>query len=257
MFAVPADAYDRWVGRYSSALARELVRIAGVKAGEDAIDVGCGPGALTATLAALLGPEHVAAADPSEPFVAACRQRNPGVRVELAPAEALPFADHEFDHVLSQLVVNFLTDAPAGLAEMLRVSRPGGVITACTWDYAEGMTLIRTFFDAAIALDPAAVERDEGRHMRYCSPDELRDLWDAAGLRDVDVQPLTVRAAYEGFDDLWSPLEYGVGPAGRYAVSLEPARRAALRDEWRRRLGAGDEPFELTARAWAATGRAP
>src|SRR5688572_14610166 len=257
MFAVPADAYDRWVGRYSPALARELVRIAGVKAGEDALDVGCGPGALTATLAALLGPDHVAAADPSESFVAACRERNPGVRVELAPAEALPFADGEFDHVLSQLVVNFLTDAPAGLAEMRRVARPGGVITACTWDYAEGMTLVRTFFDSAIALDPAAAEHDEGRNMRYCSPEELRGLWFAAGLSDVEVQPLTVHAAYEGFDDLWAPLEYGVGPVGRYALSLGPAHRAALREEWRRRLGVGEAPFELSARAWAATGRAP
>jgi SAM-dependent methyltransferase len=257
MFAVPADAYDRYVGRYSPALARELARFSDVRAGEAALDVGCGPGALTATLAALLGPEHVAAADPSESFVAACRERNPGVRVELAPAEALPFADGEFDHVLAQLVVNFLTDAPAGVAQMRRVTRPGGAISACTWDYAEGMTLIRTFFDAAIALDPAAAEYDEGRHMRYCRPDELRNLWVAGGLRGVDVQPLAVRAAYEGFDDLWSPLEYGVGPAGAYAVSLEPSRRAALREELRRRLGVGDAPFELTARAWAATGRAP
>lgn len=131
------------------------------------------------------------------------------------------------------------------------------MITACTWDYAEGMTLIRTFFDAAIALDPAAVERDEGRHMHYCRPDELRDLWAAAGLRDVEVQPVTVRAAYQGIEDLWSPLEYGVGPAGAYAVSLNRTRRTALREELRRRLGVGDAPFELTARAWAARGRVP
>lgn len=169
----------------------------------------------------------------------------------------MSFRDNEFDHALAQLVVNFMPDADAGLAEMRRVTRGGGVITACTWDYAEGMTLIRTFFDAAIALDPAAAEHDEGRHMRYCRPDELRDLWVAGGLRDVEVQPLTVHAAYESFNDLWSPLEYGVGPVGRYAVSLEPARRAALRDELRRRLGVSDAPFELSARAWAATGRAP
>jgi len=257
MFVVPADAYDRYVGRYSPALAHELVRYAGVNAGDRALDVGCGPGALTVALVGMLGAEHVAAADPSEPFVAACRQRNPGVRVELAPAEALPFADGEFDHVLSQLVVNFLTDAAAGVAEMRRVARPGGVITACTWDYAEGMTLIRTFFDAAIALDPGAIEHDEGRRMRYCQPDELRDLWSAAGLSDVDVQPLTVRATYESFDDLWSPLEFGVGPAGAYLLSLDLARRAALRDELRLRLGVSDAPFELAARAWAATGRVP
>lgn len=257
MFTVPADAYDRYVGRYSAALARELIAFAAVRAGHRALDVGCGPGALTKQLAHILGTDHVAAADPSQNFVAACRERNPGVRVKLAPAEALPFADDEFDHVLSQLVVNFLTDAPTGLAEMRRVARPGGVITGCTWDYAEGMTLIRTFFDAAIALDPAAVDRDEGRHMRYCRPEELRDLWAEAGLSDVEAQSLTVRAAYGDFDDLWSPLEYGVGPAGAYVVLLEPARRAALREELRRRLGVGDAPFELTARAWAATGRVP
>lgn len=257
MFAVPADAYDRYVGRYSPALASELVRFAGVSAGERALDVGCGPGALTTTLATLLGADHVAAVDPSEPLVAACRERNPGVRVELARAEAMPFADHEFDHVLSQLVVNFLADAPAGLAEMRRVARPGGVIAACTWDYAEGMTLIRAIFDAAIALDPAAVEHDEGRHMRYCQPGELRDLWVGGGLHDVEVQPLTVRAAYEGFDDLWSPLEFGVGPAGAYVLSLDRPRRAALHEDLRGRLGVGDAPFELTARAWAVRGRVP
>src|SRR5512141_2582211 len=166
MFSVPADAYDRYVGRYSPALAGELIHFAGVSPDGRALDVGCGPGALTAALVALLGADQVAAADPSRSFVEACRQRNPGVRVELAPAEALPFADGEFDHVLSQLVVNFLADARAGLGEMRRVTRRGGVITACTWDYAEGMTLIRSLFDAAITLDPAAVEHDEGRKMR-------------------------------------------------------------------------------------------
>jgi SAM-dependent methyltransferase len=257
MFAVPADAYDRYVGRYSPALARELLGFAGVAAGDRALDVGCGPGALTGALVALLGPDHVAAVDPSAPFVEACRRRNPGVRVELAPAESLPFADGEFDHVLSQLVVNFMADAPAGLAEMRRVTRAGGVIAGCTWDYADGMTLIRSFFDAAIALDAAAIEHDEGMKMRYCRPDELGELWRAAGLRDVEVRPLTVRAAYESFDDLWSPLEYGVGPAGAYAMSLDLSRRSALRDELRRRLGVGDAPFELTARAWAARGLVP
>ena len=251
MFEVPADAYDRWVGRYSTGLARELIRYAGVAAGQAALDVGCGPGALTAALVPMLGADHVAAVDPSEAFVEACRQRNPGVRVQHASAEALPFADAEFDRVLSQLVVNFLTDAHAGMAEMRRVTRHGGLIAACTWDYAEGMTLIRTFFDAAIAVDRGAAAHDEGRTMRYCRPDELDPLWRETGLNDVEVQPLLVRAAYESFDDLWSPLEYGVGPVGAYAMSLEPGQRAAVRAEFQRRLGVGDKPFELTARAWA------
>lgn len=257
MFKVPADAYDRYVGRYSPALARELVRFAGVSPTDRALDVGCGPGALTAQLVALVGSDRVAAADPSETFVEACRQRHPGVRVELAPAESLPFADGDFDHVLSQLVVNFMADAHAGLAELRRVTRHGGVVTGCTWDYAEGMRLIRTFFDAAIALDPAAAEHDEGRSMRYCQPDELRDLWLETGLREVKVQPIVVRAAYDGFDDLWAPLEHGVGPVGAYTVSLDATRRDALRTEVRRRLGVVDAPFELSARAWAARGVVP
>ncbi len=257
MFKVPADAYDRYVGRYSPALARELASFAGVSPGDRALDVGCGPGALTAALVAVLSTDHVAAADPSESFVEACRQRHPGVRVELAPAESLPFGDGEFDHSLSQLVVNFMADAPAGLAEMRRVTRHGGVVTGCTWDYAEGMTLIRSFFDAAIALDSTAAEHDEGRSMRYCQPDELRDLWLETGLREVKVQPIVVRAAYDGFDDLWAPLEHGVGPVGAYTVSLDAAHRDALRDELRKRLGVGEAPFELSARAWAARGVVP
>jgi SAM-dependent methyltransferase len=257
VFKVPPEAYDRYVGRYSPALARELAAFAGVSAGENALDVGCGPGALTAQLVAVLGAENVAAVDPSQPFVDACRERNPGVRVELAPAEKLPFTDAEFDHALAQLVVNFMSDAHTGLAEMRRITRSGGAITACTWDYAEGMTLIRTFFDAAIALYPAAIEHDEGRRMRYCQPDELRDLWLDSGLNDVEVRPLVVIARYENFDDLWSPLEFGVGPAGAYVASLAQQQREDLKAELHRRLGVGDGPFELTARAWAARGVVP
>ena len=257
MFAIPAHAYDRFVGRYSPSLARELVALAGVAATDRALDVGCGPGSLTSQLVAIVGPDNVAAADPSAPFVEACRERNPGVRVELAPAEALPFGDCEFDHALSQLVVNFMTDAHAGVAEMRRVTRPGGTLASAVWDYAEGMTLIRAFFDAAAVLDPGAIEHDEGRTMRYCRPDELRELWTDSGLLEVVVKPVVVRAGYENFADLWEPLKYGVGPAGAYTVSLDEERREALRDELRRRLGVGGQPFELTARAWVAIGRVP
>jgi SAM-dependent methyltransferase len=169
----------------------------------------------------------------------------------------LPFADAQFDHALSQLVVNFMVDAYKGIAEMRRVTRPGGAITAATWDYAEGMTLIRTFFDAAIALDPAAEEHDEGRHMRYCRPDELRDLWRDSDLVDVSVQAVVVRAHYANFDDLWQPIESGVGPVGAYATSIDAPHRQALRAEFGRRLGVGQQPFELSARAWVARGLVP
>jgi ubiquinone/menaquinone biosynthesis C-methylase UbiE len=253
MFRVAAQAYDRHVGRYSRELAAALVAIAGVQPGQDALDVGCGPGGLTSELVALLGAEHVAAIDPSQPFADACRRRLPGVRVEVGPAERLPFADATFDRTLSQLVINFMTDAPAGLREMLRVTVPGGTIAAAVWDYRGEMTFLRRFWDAAVALDPSA--SDEGRSMPYCTPDELAELFSAAGLADVEVAAVVVSAGYESFEDLWEPLERGVGPSGAHVVSLDGDGRAALRGELRRRLEVGEGPFELSARAFVASGR--
>jgi SAM-dependent methyltransferase len=254
-FRTPAEAYDRHIGRYGAGLARALIKAAGVEPGGRAVDVGCGPGALTRELAAAVGAENVAAVDPSPPFVEACAQRVPGARVELGSAEALPFADGEFGHALAQLVVNFMADPLAGVREMRRVTRPGGIVAAAVWDYAGEMTILRRFWDAAVALDPAADARDE-RHMPYCTPEALGDLWRAAGLGETDTRPVVVSAGYDGFDDLWRPLESGVAPSGAYVVSLDDDRRASLKQELRRRLDAPDEPFELPARAWVVTGRA-
>ena len=254
-FRTPAEAYDRHIGRYSGELARGLISAAGVEPGHRAVDVGCGPGGLTAELAAVLGAERVAAADPSEPYAAACRARVPGARVEVAPAEALPFEDAAFDRALAQLALNFMSDPAVGVGEMRRVTRPGGTVAAAVWDNAGEMTLLRRFWDAAIAEDAAAADHDEGRTMAFCSPGELRGLWSAAGLEDVEVTAGVVGAAYEGFEDMWGPFEAGAGPAGAYAAALPPRRRAALKDGLRRRLGVGAEPFRLSARAWIATGR--
>jgi SAM-dependent methyltransferase len=251
-FRTPAEAYDRLVGRYSGELARALVTAAGVRPGERALDVGCGPGALTAALVALLGSDHVAAVEPSPPFAAVCRRRHPGVQVQVAAAEALPFPDAAVDRALAQLVVNFMADPPAGVREMRRVTRPGGTVAAAVWDYAGEMTLLRRFWDAALALDPAAP--DEGRCMPFCTPDDLGDLWSATGLTGVEVVSVTVTARYDGFEDLWGPLETGVAPSGAYAASLPSPRRAALKAELRRRLEVGEEPFALTARAWVVSG---
>ncbi|HWH93701.1 MAG TPA: methyltransferase domain-containing protein [Baekduia sp.] len=258
MFDTPAEAYDRYIGRYGRELARALMGAAGVRAGERALDVGCGPGALTTELVAVLGDEAVAAVDPSPAFAEACTRRLPGVDVRVASGEALPFADDAFDRVLAQLSVNFMSDPRAGAREMARVARRGGCVAAAVWDYAGEMTLLRAFWDAAVALDPAVVDRDEGRIMQYCTPDELRELWtSAAGLTDVRVAAATATAAYADFADLWAPLEIGVGPAGAYTGSLPAPKRAALAAELRDRLGLGlgDAPFRLTARAWIATGR--
>ncbi len=254
-FRASADAYDRFVGRYGPTLASELIGFAGVEPGMRAIDVGCGPGALSAALADRLGASSVSAADPSAPFVEACRARLPGSDVIEASAEELPFADDTFDATVSQLVVNFMDDPEAGVREMARVTRPGGVVASCVWDYAGEMTLLRAFWDAAreIAPEPAAAA-DEGVVMRWCRGGELAELWRAAGLGSVRFGSLVASANYADFEDLWSPLPTGVGPAGAFCKSLEEDRRIALRDALRRRLKVGGDPFQLTARAWAAAG---
>jgi SAM-dependent methyltransferase len=257
-FRAPADAYDRHVGRYGAPLAAALIDFAGVGAGMRALDVGCGPGALATALAGRLGAASVSAAEPSEPFAEACRGRLPGVEVVVAAAEALPFADATFDATLSQLVVNFMADPGAGVREMARVTRPGGIVAACVWDYAGEMTLLRAFWDAALEVDPKrAAAADEGAVMRWCAEGELAALWGGAGLSGVRSGSLVVRAAYADFEQLWAPLPTGIAPSGAFCRSLGEERRAALHDAYRRHLGVGDGPFELSARAWAAAGTVP
>jgi SAM-dependent methyltransferase len=254
-FRTSADAYDRFVGRYGASLAAELILFARVERGMRALDVGCGPGALTAALAERLGAGNVHAVDPSEPFAEACSARLPGVEVVVAGAEALPFPDRAFDVVLSQLVVNFMRDPEAGVREMARVTRPGGVVASCVWDYAGEMTLLHAFWDAAREVEPEqAAAADEGAVMRWCTQGELAELWRRAGLGEVRSVPLAARASYADFEDLWAPLPTGVAPAGAFCRSLDDERRAALHDAFRRRLKVGDGPFELTARAWAVAG---
>jgi SAM-dependent methyltransferase len=257
-FRASADAYDRFVGRYGAPLATALIAFARVEPGMRALDVGCGPGALTGALAERLGEASVCAADPSEPFAEACRTRLPGVDVVVATAETLPSADTTFDATLSQLVVNFMRDPEAGVREMARVTRPGGVVAACVWDYAGEMTLLRAFWDAAREVErERAAAADEGVIMRWCAEGELAELWRDAGLQAVRFDQLVVRAGYADFEDLWSPLPTGVAPAGAFCKSLDDERRAALHDAYRSRLGAGEGPFELTARAWAVAGTVP
>jgi SAM-dependent methyltransferase len=253
-FATSRETYDAFMGRYADRLAPLLIGFAGVQVGERALDVGCGPGSLTEALAELVGPDHVAAVDPSEPFAAASAERVPGADVHVGTAESLPWSDGAFDVALSQLVVNFMADADTGVAEMRRVVRPGGTVASCTWDYSGGMTMLRTFWDAALALDPGT--SDEARTMRYQDVDSLRDLWLQAGLEAVETDALVVEVSYRDFDDYWEPFTGGVGPAGAYCLSLDPDRRAALREECRRRLGDPDGAFALSATAWAVRGRA-
>ena len=256
-FAVPASAYDRFVGRYSYALCEALAEVAGITEAASVLDVGAGTGGGTRRLVELVGPERVTAVDPSEPFADALRERFPGADVRLASAESLPFGDGEFDATLAQLVVNFMSDPEGGVAEMRRVTKSGGVVAACVWDYAGEMTLLSTFWAAAEALagdDVRAI--DERREMRFRRGGELGELWRQAGLDRVEEGEIVVSAEYSSFEDLWEPYTLGVGPAGGYAASLDRGRQEALRDEYRRRLAVPDGTFELSARAWYAVGTA-
>jgi ubiquinone/menaquinone biosynthesis C-methylase UbiE len=255
MFGGPAETYDRFVGRYSPPLARAMCEHAGIAGGQQALDVGCGSGALLEALADTLGPDNVSGIDPSDSFVDFARARVPGARVVVGSAESIPFDDGEFDATLSQLVVNFLSDPEAGLREMARVTRPGGVVAGCVWDYGGGMTMLRSFWEAAAALDPKrATPQMEQHTMRFSRPEELGDLWHS-GLTGVTLSAIDVEAAYEDFDDLWAPFPTGVGPAGAYAASLDPDSQSELRDEFARRLGSPEGRFTLSARAWCAVGR--
>jgi SAM-dependent methyltransferase len=247
-----ADAYERFMGRYSRSLAHEFARATGVATGERVVDVGCGTGALTSALAELVGPDHVAAADPSEPFVAQCRANVPGADVRVGPAEALPFADRSFDRALAQLVFHFVADPAAAATEMMRVTRHGGTVAACVWDFTGGMTLLRAYWDSAREVSPNApdeIERFGGR------PGQLAALWREVGLRDITDSSLAVSSRYDDFNELWHSLRGGAaGPVGAHFASLDEAGREALRGALRRRIGSRGGPFELTARAWYAVG---
>lgn len=252
-FEVASALYDRFMGRYSTLLAPRFADFAGVRAGEvhRALDVGSGPGALTAELVARLGADAVAAADPSGPFAEAVRERQPGVDVRVAGAEELPFPADAFDATLAQLVIPFVPDPVAGLAKMGRVTRPGGVVAACAWDHGNARSPLAPFWRAAAELDPS--RRDESGQPGTRAG-ALAELLRAAGLADVEDAALDVTLHHPTFEDWWEPFTFGVGPAGAYVASLGEDARAALRERCRELLPPA--PFDLTSCAWAARGRA-
>lgn len=251
-FASPAEHYDRFMGRYAVPLARALADEAGVEQGMATIDVGCGSGALTSELADRVGAQNVAAIDPAEQFVAACRRRNPGADVRQGVAEALPWADDAFDTALSCLVIAFMDDADAGLREMARVTRPGGKLGVCMWDIAGGgMTMLRLFWSAVETVKPA-MKGERGR--AGTAEGDIAARLRRAGLRDVVSGALEVSVHYSDFDDFWEPFTHGVGPAGQALASLEDGEKAAVREAVEGQLPAG--PFSLDARSWYATATA-
>ena len=247
-FDVSADAYLRFMGRYSEPLAVQFADLPGIRPGQRVLDVGCGPGALTAELVNRAA--VVSAVEPSASFAAAVRARLPQVDVRQCPAEQLPFAEGTFDAALAQLVVHFMADPVLGLREMARVTRPGGAVCACVWDHAGARGPVAAFWSAVRELDPAA---DDESGLAGAREGHLASLFEQAGLSGTQVGTLTVRVRYASFEAWWEPFTLGVGPAGAYLASLPPERRSLVRDRCRRRLPAG--PVEISATAWTAAAR--
>jgi len=251
-FAVAADAYDRFMGRYSRPLAPHLADLAGIEPGWHALDVGCGAGALTTELVRRLGSASVAAVDPSPSFVAAVGERFPAVDVRQAQAEHLPFTPGTFDAALAQLVVHFMADPVAGLGEMARVTRRGGVVAACVWDHAGGGSPLSAFWEAVRRFDPTIEDEADRAGARE---GHLGELFSKAGLAGLEETVLSVTVDHPTFEEWWEPFELGVGPSGAYTAGLDETRRIALRELCRETLPPA--PFSVTGRAWAVRGAVP
>jgi SAM-dependent methyltransferase len=253
-FAISGDAYGRFMGRFSEPLAGAFLEWSRPGTGT-MLDVGCGPGALTAALAGRVGAEKVSAVDPEEHFLEACRQRVPGVDARRALAEDLPYDDGQFGAALSQLVLHFAGDPERAAEEMARVVRSGGVVSACTWA-VRGMGMLNVIWDAAEGLAGPAVSDAESR-MRMRTVEELAAVFEGAGLQDVETTVLEVEGAYEGFEDFWTPVTNAAGPVGAFYARLGEDQRAGLRERVRERLDDPQGPFTLSGRACAARGRTP
>ena len=253
------SAYDAYVGRWSRLVAEEFVAWLARPAGRRWLDVGCGTGALTATVLRTADPARVAGVDRSVSFLADARggTADPRAAFTAGDAVALPLAGDRFDVVVSGLALNFVPQPERAAAEAARVAAPGGVAAAYVWDYAEGMQMMRWFWDAATDIDPAVAQRDEAARFPLCRPEPLARLWSGAGLREVSTRAITIPTVFAGFDDYWRPFLGGQGAAPAYAMSLPPAHRDALRDLLRARVPARpDGTIALTATAWAVRGTA-
>ena len=249
-FAVAAQAYDEFMGRFSGPLAIPFADLLDLQPGQRVVDVGCGPGALTTELVRRVGVDHVCAIDPTAPFTEALAERIPGLDVRVGPAEQLPWGDDSFDAAAAQLVVHFMKDPVAGLREMARVTRPGGAVAACVWDYEQGGAPLATFWRAVHRLDPDATG-EVG--LAGAREGQLVELFDKAGIGGVRGGTVSAFVGFDSFDAWWRPFTLGVGPAGQYVAGLDDAGRDELARLCAEELG--DAPFEVTATAWSAVGR--
>jgi SAM-dependent methyltransferase len=246
-FSVSAEAYDQFMGRFSAPLAVAFADWAGVRPGMRVLDVGSGPGALSAALVDVVGDDHVEAVDPMPAFVEALRGRLPGVTATVGPAEELPQPDDGFDAALANLVVPFMRDPVAGVRQMARVVRPGGTVACSVWQHADGVSPLTPFWDGVHRIDPAA--RDEGLRLG-AAEGQLVDLFETAGLSEARATALTVAVDYGSFEEWWEPFTYGVGPAGVWLAEQSTDRREAVRDACAGLLGPA--PFSVVGSAWCA-----
>lgn len=254
------DGYEPFIGRWSRLVAKDFLAWLGVGTHARWLDVGCGTGALTATILATADPSSVLGIDPSADYVAHAASKTGDRRAGFAvgDAEALPVPDSAFDAAVSGLVLNFIPDPTRAMVEACRVVTEGGTVGAYVWDYAGEMQLIRVFWNAATRLDATVTRLDEGRRFQICQPNALRALYEGAGLRGVEVAAIDVPTHLAAFDDYWQPFLGGQGPAPAYAMSLLPEHRAALRESIRLSLPIkADGTIELVARAWAVKGSTP
>lgn len=253
------DHYERFMGAWSAPIAERFVGWLDPAPGGAWLDVGCGTGALLRAIASAAAPSQLAGVDPSQAFLAtAARGLPPDAELRVGDAEHLPFDDHAFDAVVSGLVLNFLPDPAAALRAMRSACRPGGVVAAYVWDYADGMQFLRHFWDVATELDAGAARLDEGRsRFPLCLPGPLSDLFEAAGLSSVKTTSIVAERRLDDFDAYWQPFLGGQGPAGSYLISLSEPERQALADRMRRRLPVADDgSITLSVRAWAVRGAA-
>jgi SAM-dependent methyltransferase len=251
------NPYEQYVGRWSRQVAPLFLSWVNVPPGRKWLDVGCGTGALCAAIVDRCEPSAVAGVEPSEGFLKTAKENLAGrAALYQGSATAIPLGDASVDAVVSALVLNFVADQCAALLEMARVTTKGGTIGAYVWDYAGKMELMRSFWDAAVELDPDAAKLDEGVRFPQCRPDALADLFAGAGLKNVEVTAIDVPTRFTNFDDYWQPFLGGQGPAPSYAMSLDEPARARLRDRIRERMPAeADGSISLIARAWASRGR--
>jgi SAM-dependent methyltransferase len=251
------DAYEAYIGRWSRLVAARFLAWLDPRPGLDWLDAGCGTGALTAAVLELANPASVTGIDTSAAFIDVARSTITDERAtfEVADAQALPQEDGAFDWTVSALCLNHVPRPPQMLAEMARVTRPGGTVGAYVWDYTGEMQMSRLFWEAAERVDPAASAHQMGMGNLTCALEPLRALFEDGGLHDVDVVGIEIDTVFAGFDDFWEPYEGGTGVAPRYAQDLPASQRLALKEELRRSLPVGDDgSISLIARAWAIRG---